>query len=390
MKLLSSLAVLVAVLSLTLPASTEAAEYHRATRLGNPATRFAPPLRTPEDLRARFADPKLRPDFVEVLRQWGWTGHVEDLFAAAAKAEIVEAPIAIGDVLPFMSTRENGRPICLRNVEWAGKEPAPAYAFNFTSNGRRYRCLTPKACSNFLVIDLGPEPRNGLTMACAMPDSVLLGRPIQVCLTVVNSGNVSESATTLVLPVPAGAAVTRITDGGTLADGRVTWQLPALAANTGKQVCATFASRQLGELAFTANARGASGVAAETACSTKLIGIPAILLEVVDLEDPIEVGKEATYEIRVTNQGSATGTNIRLTATLPASQSYVSGSGVTTLTEQERAVTFAPLAQLEPKAVATWRVVVKAAAADDARFKVELLSDQFTQPIVETESTQQY
>jgi hypothetical protein len=37
-----------------------------------------------------------------------------------------------------------------------------------------------------------------------------------------------------------------------------------------------------------------------------------------------------------------------------------------------------------------WQVVVKAAHADDARFGVELRSDQFKRPVTETEATQQY
>lgn len=93
-----------------------AQESHRATFLGNPATRFAPPLQSPDDLRSRFRDEKLRPDFAEVLRQWGWDGQVADLFAAAASAEIKEAPIAVGETMPFMSSRKDGRPMCLRNV----------------------------------------------------------------------------------------------------------------------------------------------------------------------------------------------------------------------------------------------------------------------------------
>ena len=68
------------------------AEEHRATRLGHPATRFAPPLRTPEDLRARFRDEKLRPDFASVLYQWGWKGDLDDLFRAAAQEAGVACP----------------------------------------------------------------------------------------------------------------------------------------------------------------------------------------------------------------------------------------------------------------------------------------------------------
>jgi hypothetical protein len=85
------------------------AQQHRATHLGNPVTRFAPPLVTQEDLRARFSDPKLKPDIVSILQQWGWKGSVEDLFRAATNAEITEMKLPIGTRMPFMSSREHGK-----------------------------------------------------------------------------------------------------------------------------------------------------------------------------------------------------------------------------------------------------------------------------------------
>src|SRR5512133_282134 len=91
------------------------AESHRATHLGHPATRFAPPLTTPGDLRERFADEKLRPDIASILQQWGWTGDLNDLYKAAAEAEISDVTIPVGSTMPFMSSRESGKPICLRN-----------------------------------------------------------------------------------------------------------------------------------------------------------------------------------------------------------------------------------------------------------------------------------
>ncbi len=119
-------------------------------------------------------------------------------------------------------------------------------------------------------------------------------------------------------------------------------------------------------------------------------GIPAILLETIDLADPIEVGANETYVITVTNQGSADGTNIRVTATLPAEQEYVSSEGPTRATAEGRAVTFAPLARLAPKADAVYRVTVRGVKAGDVRFKVELTSDQMSSPAMETESTHIY
>jgi len=366
------------------------AESHRATHLGYPATRFAAPLATPDDLRARFGDSNLQSDIAIVLEQWGWQGNTNDLFTAAATAEIEDTRIPVGAIMPFMSSRKSGRPICLRNVTWAGKEPAPAYAFNFTSNGRRHRCVTPKACSNFYLEDLGPEPKPVLAMDCAAPAEIPVGRPLGVCLTIQNTGNASEAKIEVNLAIPQGVILAHTTEGGALVNGTLTWEISNLAPNSARQVCATLGMREPGSLPFNATAKGSSGQWMSSACATKIIGVPAILFEVVDLEDPIEVGQEVTYDIKVTNQGSATGTNIRVAATLADSQEFVSGSGASAVQADGKHLLMENLAVLAAKAEASWRVVVKATRAADARFKVELTSDQFPVPITEFESTEQY
>ena len=125
-----TLLVLAAGLAFLLLCAPTQAQQHRATRLGHPATRFAPTMHTPEDLRSRFRDEKLRPDIASILAQWGWAGNLDDLHRAALSAEISEWPIPVGWRMPFMSSRKDGAPICLRDVLWAGDAPAPAYAQN--------------------------------------------------------------------------------------------------------------------------------------------------------------------------------------------------------------------------------------------------------------------
>jgi uncharacterized repeat protein (TIGR01451 family) len=363
------------------------AEQHRATWLGNPATRFAPPLTTPEDLRARFRDETLKPDIASILEQWGWKGNVADLHRAALSNEITEVSIPVGTRMPFMSSRHAGKPICLRNVLWAGREPIAAYAFTFSSKGRRYRCVTPKPCSNFFLEDLGAPV---LTLACNAPDEVPAGRPVNVCLTLRNTGNAAEPRATVTMPIPDGASYLDPTNGNVASSSRLRWNIPTLAPGASTRLCAAFTMRQPGLMSFAATVRGGQSDTVQSSCSTRVAGIPAILLEVVDLQDPIEVGKEVTYDIKVTNQGSAPGTNIRIVCTLPTSQQFGSGKGTTTVSAQAATITMEPLPALAPKAVASWRVVVKALEAADARFRVQLSSDQFEKPIHEDESTQQY
>ena len=366
------------------------AEVHHATVLGNPAGRFAPPLRTPEDLRARFRDPALKPDIAAILAQWRWTGNVEDLHRAAASAEIHEWKIPVGSTMPFMSSRHNGDPVCLRNVIWEGAEPAPAYEFVFTSRGQRYRCITPKACSNFFVVDLGPEPKPELALDCTAPAEVPMGRPAKLCLTLRNTGAAAEPKVTVTLPLAPGVVTVAATEGGQFTNGTVVWTVLNLESNSTKELCANLGTRQIGTLPFLATANGTLTKPVSSSCETKVVGLPAVLLEVVDLDDPIEVGKDVTYEIKVTNQGTASDTKLRLVCTLDAAQEFVSGRGATEVHAEGKVITTDPLPALAPKAVAIWRIIVKAREAADARFKVELYSEQLDRPITEDEATRQY
>lgn len=386
---LLGLALTLAVALLCAPAQ---AQQHRATRLGHPATRFAPTMHTPEDLRSRFRDEKLRPDIASILAQWGWGGNLEDLHRAALTAEISEWPIPVGWRMPFMSSRKDGAPICLRDVLWAGDAPAPAYAFTFSSRGQRYRCITPKACSNFFLVDLGPEPNPtpALTLSCQAPAREFTGRPLKVCFTLRNTGDGPEPRTSLTLPIPAGAVFNSATEGGTATAERVTWEIPSLAPNTSREVCVSFTMRTAGRVEFKPVASGSAAGFAHCECQTQIIGVHALGVEVVDLADPIEVGKAVTYVISITNQGDQPGTNIRVVCTVPESQEFLFGSGSSKVQAQGRTLTMEVLPTLEGKATATWRVLTKALRPDDSRFRVEYSSDQFEKPIREDESTRLY
>lgn len=214
-----------------------------------------------------------------------------------------------------------------------------------------------------------------------------MGRPAEICLTVNNTGSAPEPKTVISMPIPDGATLVRATAGGAASGGNIVWEVSNLASNATQQLCAAFTLPQPGVLPFAATASGTMAETARSPCESKIFGVPAILIDAVDLEDPVEVGHEVTYDIKITNQGSVPCTNLRLVCTLPENEEFVSGSGPTPVQAQEGTVTTGPLASFSPKAVVTWRVVVKAVKAGDVRFKVNLYADEFETPIFEEEST---
>lgn len=377
-------------------ADSNAADYnHRATRLGNPATRFAPPLHHKDEIRERFADPKLTADIKSICNQDGWRGDFADLFAAAQSAEVKQIYIPKGTIMPAMSSRKNGKPRNMTKVLWAGDQPITASAFHFTSKGRKYRCVMPWPCSNFFIEDHG-SARTTLAIDCTSPERQFTGRPMKVCFVVKNTGVADEPAATVTVPLPIGTRVKAVSDGAEVVDGKIVWSLGNLAAGKGKEVCAEIVTARPGPVSFNALLKGQNASVTDCACETKVLGVYALLVEVIDLEDPVRFGGEVDYVITVTNQGEQSHSNVRVVAELPGDQEFVSGAGESVVNSEGKMITMVPVPTLVGKATATWKVKTRAVnnsgatGLTDTRFKVEFSSDQITNPIKEQEATQLY
>ncbi len=361
---------------------------------------------------------------VGTITTCGWATYnpvlCEPIVVVKADIQLVKtapAEVLICDPIPYKLTVRNSGSSTLTNVRITDQLPdgitvegqrsvtfdagtlAPGASRDFAFNGaaaRTGRFVNPAKVTSTQGVSAEASATTVvrqpvLTLACETPAERFPRRPFDVCFTVGNRGDAPSAATVVEVPLPAGLTFRSATAGGRLADGKVIWDVGSLAPNTNKQLCFTVVSENpQAEVRFTGTARGTCAQPVNTTCTTRIVGIPAILIEVVDLEDPIEVGSNVTYEITVTNQGSAPGTNIRIVAVVDESQSYVSGSGSTAVTASGRTVTMAPVPSLAPKAKATWRVVVKANAVDDARFSVKMTSDQLTRPVEENEATNQY
>jgi uncharacterized repeat protein (TIGR01451 family) len=215
-------------------------------------------------------------------------------------------------------------------------------------------------------------------------------RTIDYTVTVTNTGDGLARDAKVVDMLPAGAKFVSASDGGRFSGGQVTWALGTLAPKAKRTM--TLRVQPTGIGTYTNNATASAFCAKDVHAShkTEVRGIPAILLEVVDLEDPIEVGSTVTYEIRVTNQGTATGRNIAIKTILPAQMEYVSSGGPTNATASGKNVNFAPLASLAAGKTATFTIKVRTTSAADVRFKVSMTSAQSSVPVEETESTYIY
>jgi hypothetical protein len=176
-------AVVVSAAALAFLTTSVEAQQHRATRLGNPATRFSRPLKKPDDVRLLVRGEKTKADVAAVLEEVGWKGSLEDLDRAAASADITVIDIPSGTRIPFMASRKNRKPHALEDVLWAGRKPIRAFTFDFSSSCRRYRFQVPHACGNFWIEDLGADTTDPKCAPAPPPPVVSVSAAADACVT---------------------------------------------------------------------------------------------------------------------------------------------------------------------------------------------------------------
>ena len=231
-------------------------------------------------------------------------------------------------------------------------------------------------------------PEMAVAVECS--ESQFLGRNFSYNYSVTNNGDGVANSASASASIPSGTSVVRTSAGGRVVGSNVVWDFGAMNAGASKNFSMTVAASNIGRYTSTVNGNASCADSVSDSCTTEIKGIPAILLEVVDITDPVEVGQETTYVITVTNQGTAADTNIQIIGMLPDAQSFVSASGATTGSASGKKVTFAPSGPLAPGAQISWRITVRADAEADSRFRVEMTSARLTSPVIETEATNLY
>lgn len=227
-----------------------------------------------------------------------------------------------------------------------------------------------------------------LTIACKAPDERYMGRPFDVCFTVANSGDAAAAGAMAQLPIPNGLTFRSATAGGQVSGNNVVWDLGSLAANGSQQLCATFVSAVAGNYQFNGTVKGACAKEVASTCQTRVVGVAAILLEKSDDPDPVGLGETTTYTVKITNQGSADDTNIRMVVTIAPELAPVSATGDGTIDGQT--VTFPAVPRLAAKDAVTYKIVAKGVKAGDGHTSFKLTSDVLKSAISAEESTHVY
>lgn len=252
-----------------------------------------------------------------------------------------------------------------------------------------------------------------LTTSISGPTKCLVRSEPEYKIELNNPGSAATDPVRVWVVIPEGFEVASLSDDGAFvgANRTASWKLSGLAAGTNKALTMKLrataavegnlkAIAQAGYLENSGtdttgvinvgNHAAARTLESKAETTVKAEGVPALRFEVFDVEDPVEVGKDATYEIRIINQGTAVCNNVQVMTTLADGTTIAGANGPTTARGQGQVVTFDAITQLGIKQEATFRLKVKGNTAGDQKIQVQVTCDQIRTPIIKEENTRFY
>ena len=233
-----------------------------------------------------------------------------------------------------------------------------------------------------------------LDIVASGPKLRYLDRHATYTFKVSNPGSAPASNVIVSDVIPEGFKFLSASNGGRHDAGTrtVSWFIGDLTSGQSREVSAEVVAVGTGLQKHLASVVAARGLKSETDVQTRVEGLSALLMELADLDDPVEVGADTAYEIRVTNTGSKTETNLQLICTIPDKMEFRGARGAADgrFRVLEKEIVFESLPKLAPKADAVYRVNVRGTAPGDLRFRARITADGLTEPVMREESTKVY
>jgi uncharacterized repeat protein (TIGR01451 family) len=231
-----------------------------------------------------------------------------------------------------------------------------------------------------------------LQVAVVGPRRRFLERKAQFTLAINNPGTAAAAGVEIRAILPEGFDFVQADSQGSYnpADRSIRWMLDELPAQRGGEVGMTLMPTQQGELVLNIVATAERDLAAQAQHQTSVEGVAAPMFTVVDRADPIGLGEETRYEIRLVNEGTKASSNLRLAVELPPELELVGIDGPGEHRQQQGRLLFEPLGHLAPKAESVYHIRVRGVRPGDARFRVQLITDEMSTPVTKEESTRVY
>lgn len=220
-------------------------------------------------------------------------------------------------------------------------------------------------------------------------DDQFVGKSAPYEISISNPGDVPLKNVVVTDSMPTEGRILQAT-GASIAGSSATWNIAELAPGEERRYSVVTTSLFPGVHKNVVQAKTAEGISAQSEYATLWRGLAGLSLQMTDSADPIKEGDTTEFTITLTNQGNAADTNVRVQMSFPAGLQPVSSGGATSAMIAGQAVSFTPVATLEPKQSLVWTVMAKGVVSGDNRTRVQYSSDSIKVPVTKDESTQVY
>ena len=219
-----------------------------------------------------------------------------------------------------------------------------------------------------------------------------LGRQGTFTLSVNNDGAAATDNVRVMHKIPEGFDFVSSSRGANYdpATRLLNWFVGRLEPNQSAQMEVTLTAKAMGAHKHLVRATSEHGGVSDSELVTTVEGASSLAVDIVDLDDPVEVGTEAVYEVRVKNEGSAAAKNVGLSCELDSGMNFVSAKGPSDHIAEKGIVIFRTIPEVGPGQTLTYRVHVSSSKAANARFRARISSESVAEPLTTEELTKFY
>lgn len=299
--------------------------------------------------------------------------------------------VVVTDTVPAGMTHSSGQKTVTFNVGELAAGASRDYSVILTAAQKGKHCnkasvatsnagtANAEACTTVLV--------PGLKIEKTGPAMQFLGKLASYDIKVTNTGDTTLNDVTVTDTAPA-ATTLKSAPGGSVSGNTAVWTVPTLASGASKTYKVVLTTMTPGTHENCATVSSRQGLGGKDCAATKWQGISALLITVEDDPDPILIGETTTYTIKVTNQGTADDTNVKLVAEF---EDLITPTGASNGGKiAGKTVTFPAYPRLSPKQSFTYTITAKGESKGDHRLKVSRTSTDIPKPTVAEESTRVY
>ena len=231
-----------------------------------------------------------------------------------------------------------------------------------------------------------------LKLAASGPSLRYVHRAAKYAVTVTNNSNTATENVRISQVVAAGFDYVKADHSGRWdsTSRTVSWYIGHLDAGQAKTVELELTPQKLGEFRHAFKVSGDAGAEASAVVATRVEGAASLVMEVKDADDPIEIGSEITYEIRVRNEGSKSASKVAISCELPPDVELVKVDGPTSHMVESGMLIFKPAAELAARESLTFKVTIKGMVAGTTKLRARLTSESIQKPLIVEEATQFY